>query len=79
MIAWRRATPVRDTTLTGHWWQFVLAGAFLIGLVIVAAGLGVEAWSLGVATVLSGFVLVAIGVVLGVSHLVNHRIRRIPT
>lgn len=79
VISWRRATPVRETTLTGHWWKFVVAGPCLIAIVIVAAGLGVEAWSLGVVTVLSGFVLTAIGLVLGVSHLLNHRTRRIPT
>jgi hypothetical protein len=79
VIAWRRATPVRETTLTGHWWKFVLAGPCLVALVIIAAGQGVEAWELGIATVLTGFVLTAIGVVLGLSHLFNHRIRRIPT
>ena len=31
------------------WWKFVLAGPCLVGLVIIAAGLGVEAWSLGIA------------------------------
>ena len=46
---------------------------------IIAAGLGVEAWSLGIASVLTGFVLTAIGVGLGLSRLFNHRIRRIPT
>ena len=56
----------------------VLAGFCLVGLVIIAAGLGIEAWSLGIATVLTGIVSTAIGVVLGLSHLLKHRIRRIP-
>jgi hypothetical protein len=79
VIAWRRATPVHEPSLTGHWWQFLLAGPCLVAIVIVAAGLGVEAWSLGVATVLAGFVVTAIGVALGLSHFYRHRIRRIPT
>lgn len=79
IIAWRRATPVRESTLTGQWWKFVLAGPCLVGIVIIAAGQGLEAWELGVATVLTGFVLTATGVVLGLSHLFNHRIRRIST
>jgi hypothetical protein len=79
VIAWRRAMPVRDTGLTGHWWQFLVAGPGLVAIVIVAAGLGIEAWSLGIVTVLAGIVATAIGVVLGISHLYTHRIRRIPT
>jgi hypothetical protein len=77
--AWRRATPVRETTVTGHWWKFLVAGPCLIALVIIAAGIGAEAWYLGIVSVLTGFTLIVIGLVLGASHLVNHRIRRIPT
>jgi hypothetical protein len=79
VIAWQRGTPVRGSGTTGHWWQFVLAGPLLIGLVVVAAELGLEAWFLGIATVLTGLVVTAIGVVLGCAHLLHHRIRRIPT
>jgi hypothetical protein len=73
VTAWRRAAPVRETTLTANWWKFLTAGPCLIATVIVAAGLGVEAWYLGLATVLIAFVSIAIGLVLGVSHTVNHR------
>ncbi|MBK5288421.1 MAG: hypothetical protein JJE46_08135 [Acidimicrobiia bacterium] len=79
VIAWRRATPVREATVTGHWWKFLLVGPGLIGLVIVAAGQGVDAWELGVATVIAGFVSAAIGVVLGLSHFFGPRVRRLPT
>ena len=79
VISWRRATPVRETTLTGHWWKFLLAGACLIGLVILGAEVGIEAWELMIAGGLASIVLAGIGLVLGLSHLFNHRIRRIPT
>ena len=62
----------------GHWWQFLLAGPCLVAIVIAAAAVGVEAWSLGVATVLAGIAAIAIGLALGIIHLRNHRIRRIP-
>lgn len=79
VIARRRTTPVRETTLTGHWWKFLLAGACLIALVIIGAEVGIDAWKLMIATGLTSFALAGIGLVLGLSHLFNHRIRRIPT
>lgn len=79
VISWRRATPVRETTLTGHWWKFLLAGACLIGLVILGAEVGIEAWELMIAGGLASIVLAAIGLMLGLSHLLTHRTRRIPT
>jgi hypothetical protein len=79
VIAWRGATPASESSLTGQWWKFVLVGPCLVALVIIAAGLGVEAWELGVATVLAAFVSTAVGVVLGVSHLFSQRTGSIPT
>ena len=70
---------MHETTLTTNWWKYLVAGPCLIALVIIAAGAGVEAWFLGMACVLTAFVLTAIGLVLGVSHLFNRRTRGIPT
>jgi len=43
-IAWRRSGPLHATTANNGWWKFVIAGPCIIAGVIVAAGLGVEAW-----------------------------------
>jgi hypothetical protein len=75
-LAWRHAAPARET-VSGSWWKFVVAGPCLIAVVIIAAGMGVQAWFLGVACVFTAFVLIAIGLVLGLSHLLNRRIRGI--
>lgn len=79
VIAWRRTRPVREVTLTRHWWKLILSGPCLVIVVIVAAQLGSDAWFLGVVTVLTGFVVTAVGVVLGLSHLFNHHTERVPT
>jgi hypothetical protein len=75
ILAWRRATPIRATTRTGAWWKFLAAGPCLIALVIVASGAGVNAWFLGVITVLVALVSMATGLVLGLAHLWNRRVR----
>lgn len=78
LISWRRVRPLRDTDATRHWWAFILAGPVLIGVVIAAAGLGVEAWFLGIACVLTAFALTAIGLALAVIRLVTSRISSVP-
>jgi hypothetical protein len=78
IVAWRRAAPTRDTTRTGAWWKFLAVGPCLIATVIVASGAGVNAWFLGVITVLVAFALFAIGLVLGLAHLWNRRVRTNP-
>jgi hypothetical protein len=79
VLAWRRAAPVHETTLSANWWKYVVAGPSLIALVIIAAGVGVNAWFLGMACVLAAIALTATGVLLGVSHVYNRRAREIPT
>ena len=54
---------MHETTLTTNWWKYLVAVALIV-LVIIAAGAGVEAWFLGMACVLTAFVLTAIGLVL---------------
>ena len=77
VLAWRRAAPIQPKSLAAGWWKFVVAGPCLIALVIVAAGVGVEAWFLGIAIVLAAFVLTAIGIVLAGVHLLHRRSRPI--
>lgn len=63
ILAWRRTAPIHTSNVTAGWWKFLVAGPCLIALVIVAAGSGVEAWFLGMVTVLAAFVLIATGLV----------------
>jgi membrane protein YdbS with pleckstrin-like domain len=66
-------TLTHDSDLTRQWWKFLIAGAALLGAVVVAAGLGVEAWFVGMVVVLLAIVLVAVGLALGVARLVTRR------
>ena len=56
-----------------NWWKFIVASPMLVGAVILAAGLGVQAWFLGIAVVLVAIALFITGVVLGVAHLFDRR------
>ena len=67
----RPAAPFHDSHLTGLWWKFLITGPALLGAVIVAAGLDVEAWFVGFVVVLAAIVRLAIGHVLGVARLVT--------
>lgn len=79
VIAWRRSAPASEpATVTASWWKFVVAGPVLFGLVILGAGIGINAWFLLILTVLTGVVSIATGLVLGVLHLVGTRVRRNP-
>ena len=78
-IAWRRAGPLRGTIPNGGWWKLVVAGPCIVAGVIVAAGLGVEAWFLGVALVFVAFVLTGTGLLLGLVRLANRRSPTLPT
>jgi hypothetical protein len=74
--AWRRSAPVHEPTpVTATWWKFLLAGPLLAAIVIVAAGVGVEAWYLGMVVVLAAFISTAAGFVLGLVHLFSRRVR----
>jgi len=65
--------PKRRMVETGR------AGPCIVAGVIVAAGLGVEAWFLGVALVLVAFVLTGTGLLLGLVRLANRRSPTLPT
>jgi hypothetical protein len=79
-VAWRRCAPVRDArALSATWWKFLLAGPCLVALVVLGAGVGIEAWYLGLVIVFGAFASTAAGLVLGLTHLLTHRLRRNPT
>ena len=58
-----------------RWWKFVLAGPCIVAAVIFAAGVGVDAWFIGVISVLVAFVLTGIGLLLGLLRIANRRSR----
>lgn len=72
VVAWRRAAPVPTERASRTWWILVIGGLALIGLVIAASGAGVEAWYLGLASILTAFLLIAAGLVVGGAHAVKY-------
>ena len=79
IIARRRSAPVGGSVPTTHWWKFVAAGPVIAGGVVAAAGLGVEAWFVGMFLVGLAFVLTGIGLVLGLARLTAHRLSTRPS
>lgn len=79
VIAWRQAAPIRTTIATGGWWKLIAAGPCILIVVIVAAGVGVEAWELGILAVFFAFVLTGTGLLLGLVRLANRRRTTMPT
>ena len=78
-IAWRRSGPLRGTSTNAGWWKLVIAGPCIVAAVIIAAGLGVEAWFVGVVAVFLAFVLTGVGLLLGIARLVSRRSPTLPT
>lgn len=72
VIAWRRVAPFRSHDATRRWWAFVVAGPVLVAGVVIGAGIGVDAWFLGMFCVFTGLALTAIGLSLGVARLLHH-------
>lgn len=75
IVTWRRAAPFRGSVPTAQWWMFVVAGPVLVGAVLVAAELGVDAWiaamvviGLAIGSVLVGFALATAGLVARVTN-----------
>jgi len=73
VTAWRHAAPAREADVTSSWWKFLVAGPVLVALVIAGAGLGIEAWFVGVLMVFAAAVFTALGLTLGIAHLATHR------
>ncbi len=78
VAAWRQTARVGASTATEGWWKLLLVGPILIAGVILAAGVGVEAWFLGIVTIFTAMICVVLGMVLGVAHLVKTHARGAP-
>ena len=73
VVAWRRVGPIGGSVQTSHWWKLMLAGPLVIGAVILAAGLGVEAWFVGMIAVFLGLILTGTGLLLGLVRVATRR------
>ena len=61
------------SVLARSWWKPLVVGAVLVLAVIVGSSVGIDAWFLGFFAVILACLLIAVGVVLGLAHLVAHR------
>ena len=78
-IAWRRSGPIGGRISTDGWWKLMLAGPCILVAVLVGAGLGVDAWMVGMFAVLIAFVVTGTGVVLGIARLAKRHSQALPT
>lgn len=78
-VTWRRSGPIGTRLSTNGWWKLVLAGPCIMAAVIVASGLGVDAWMVGMLAVLVAFVLTGTGMVLGIARLAKRHSQALPT
>ncbi len=51
------------------WWKAVVLGAVMIVAVVVGAAVGIDAWFLGLFALILGFLLIAVGLTLGLADL----------
>jgi hypothetical protein len=79
VVSLRRAAPVGGSVQTSHWWKFAIAGPVIIGGVIVAAALGVDAWFVGMFFVFVALILTGVGLLLGLARLTARRPPAVPT
>ena len=75
-IAWRRSGPIGAGVSTGGWWKLLIAGPYIIIAVIVAAGIGVDAWFVGMFAVFLAFVLSGAGLLLGLVRFTRYTLKR---
>ena len=61
------------SSYTRNWWKFLVAGPMLVVAVIIGSRVGLDAWFVGFFTVISAFLLVAVGLVLGLGKLAARR------
>lgn len=69
----RRIGQSEWSAYTRTWWWFVVAGPVIIVGVLVGAGIGIDAWFLGFFAVILAFLLIAVGLTLGLAHLYSRR------
>ena len=86
--AWRAQRPVHESTsFETLWWKFLVAGASLVAATFAGMAipwpdsidLGDNAYWLIVITMMTGFMLAALGVLLGVATLLRHHRHGPPT
>ena len=70
-IAWGRSGPIGAGISTAGWWKLLTAGPCIVVAVIIAAGIGVDAWFVGMFAIFLAFVLTGTGVLLGLLRLTN--------
>ena len=75
-IAWRRSGPIGAGISTASWWKLLAAGPCIIVAVIVAAGIGVDAWFVGMFAVFLAFVLSGAGLLLGLVRFTRYTLKR---
>jgi uncharacterized membrane protein YhaH (DUF805 family) len=79
LVAWKRAHAL-GTSGRAHaqWWKYAAGGAVLLAVTVVCANLADDelaegSWALFMGALLTSVILLAVGLVLGVTHVVAHR------
>jgi hypothetical protein len=78
-ISWRRAQALgRGGTATAGWWKYVLAGGAVLASCVALVNVGDDdlpgnTWAVWMGALLTSFVLLGVGVVLGITHAVGSR------
>lgn len=78
VFAWRHTRAITSSRpVTAHWWKFLAGGASVLAVVVVVTTATGEVvgslWWPMLLTVLSALVTLAVGLVLGISHLTRSR------
>jgi hypothetical protein len=73
MIEQHRIGRSEWSVFARSWWKPIVVGVVLVLAVIVGSSVGIDAWFLGFFAVILGCSLIAVGVVLGLAHLVARR------
>jgi hypothetical protein len=78
-IAWKRAHALGTSRPVGaHWWRYAAGGGFLLGVTVVFANLAGDdmpegSWALFMGALLTSVILLAVGLVMGITHAVSRR------
>ncbi|MDP9182390.1 MAG: hypothetical protein M3P04_06390 [Actinomycetota bacterium] len=79
VISWRRTQALgRSGTATASWWKYVLAGGAVLASCVALVNVGDHelpgnTWAVWMGALLTSFVLLGVGVVLGISHAASRR------
>ena len=78
-VAWRRAHALGSAGRAGaHWWRYAAAGGALLAVTVVAGVLADDdlsegSWAVFMSALLTSVILLAVGLVLGITRVVAHR------